>query len=55
MKTGKNIKDYIVKVLNGMAQGLFASLIIGLILKQLGTYLNIDFLIRFGSMSQYLM
>ncbi|MFP4660993.1 MAG: PTS transporter subunit IIC [Halanaerobiales bacterium] len=55
MKIGKKIKDYLVKVLNGMALGLFASLIIGLILKQLGTYLNIDFLIRAGSIAQYLM
>lgn len=49
------IKDYLVKVLNGMALGLFASLIIGLILKQIGTYLNIDSLVQFGIVAQNMM
>ena len=49
------IKGYLVKVLNGMALGLFSSLIIGLILKQLGTYFNIDSLVQFGIISQNLM
>ena len=56
--TNKNahpIRDYFVKFLNGMALGLFASLIIGLILKQLGTNLGIDALVKFGQIAQYMM
>ncbi|MTI70108.1 MAG: PTS sugar transporter subunit IIC [Firmicutes bacterium] len=49
------IRDYIVKVLNGMALGLFASLIIGLILKQIGTKLGITILSDFGQIAQYMM
>ncbi|MDC7236367.1 MAG: PTS sugar transporter subunit IIC [Sphaerochaetaceae bacterium] len=50
----KKVGDYIINALNGMAQGLFASLIIGLIIKQVGTYLNLPFLISFGTVAQYL-
>lgn len=53
-KKGK-IREYFIKVLNGMALGLFASLIIGLILKQIGSLLNIDLLVNFGQIAQYLM
>ncbi len=49
------VTDYIVKILNGMAQGLFASLIIGLILKQIGVYLNISYVQLFGQVAMYLM
>ncbi|WDV45927.1 PTS sugar transporter subunit IIC [Clostridiaceae bacterium M8S5] len=49
------IKDYCVKFLNGMALGLFSSLIIGLILKQIGLSLRIDMLTKFGQTAQYLM
>lgn len=38
------MKDYIVKTLNGMAYGLFATLIIGVILQQIGKITNISFL-----------
>lgn len=48
-------RDYFVRVMNGMALGLFASLIIGLILKQLGTLFKIDMLINFGQVAQYSM
>lgn len=48
------VGDYLVKVLNGMAQGLFASLIIGLIIKQIGTYSSITLLIQFGQIAEYL-
>ncbi|MFW6301262.1 MAG: PTS transporter subunit IIC [Bacillota bacterium] len=51
----KKIQKYLVKVLNGMALGLFSSLIIGLIISQLGELLNINMLIRFGKISQLLM
>lgn len=47
--------DYFVKVLNGMAYGLFASLLIGLIIKQIGTFLSIELLINFGDIAQKLM
>lgn len=50
-----SIKEYITKALNGMALGLFSSLIIGLILKQIGEQLNITFLVSFGQVAQFLM
>lgn len=53
--TRKNFTNYLIKVLNGMAQGLFASLLIGLILKQIGTLFDISQLIEFGTIAQYLM
>jgi len=51
----KLINTYITKVLNGMALGLFSSLIIGLILKQIGVYGNIDALAAYGQIAQYMM
>ena len=53
--TRKNFTNYMIKVLNGMAQGLFASLLIGLILKQIGTFTGISQLVEFGTIAQYLM
>lgn len=50
-----NIRNYFVKILNGMALGLFSSLLIGLIIKQLGTLLNMDTMINFGQVAQMLM
>lgn len=50
-----SIRDYFVKVLNGMALGLFSSLLIGLIIKQIGILLNIELLIGFGNIAQKLM
>lgn len=38
------MKDFITKTLNGMAYGLFATLIVGVILQQIGNLLNIPFL-----------
>ncbi len=49
------MKNYFVKILNGMALGLFSSLLIGLILKQIGVLVNYDMLISFGDMAQKLM
>ena len=49
------MKNYLIKVLNGMAQGLFSSLLIGLILKQIGFIVNVNFLVNFGDMAQKLM
>ena len=51
---GKQVGGYITRVLSGMAQGLFASLIIGLIIKQIGHYSNILLLEQFGMIAQYL-
>lgn len=44
-----------VRVFNGMAWGLFSSLLIGLIIKQLGTLIGNDLLINFGNVAQKLM
>lgn len=49
------VKEYFIKVFNGMALGLFSSLIIGLIIKQLGTLFNLEVVICFGQVAQYLM
>lgn len=49
------VKEYLIKVLNGMALGLFSSLLIGLILKQIGTILNIEVLVSFGQIAQFMM
>jgi uncharacterized membrane protein len=50
-----SIQDYIINVLNFMAQGLFSSLIIGLILKQIGEKAGIPLLVEFGKISQLMM
>jgi len=50
-----SLKDYITKALNGMALGLFSSLIIGLILKQIGELANVQILVSFGQVAQFLM
>ncbi len=56
MKNNKfSLKDYLTKALNGMALGLFPSLIIGVILKQIGELSGIQTLIEFGQVAQYLM
>lgn len=51
----KGFRGYLVKTLNGMALGLFGSLIIGLILKQIGVLTGWAPLISFGTTAQYLM
>lgn len=51
---GTRVGDYIVRVLAGMAQGLFASLIIGLIIKQIGHYASLQMLERIGQVAQYM-
>ena len=55
MKGPGAVRSYIVRVLNGMAQGLFASLIIGLILKQIGVYTGWGLLEQFGTFAQLMM
>ncbi|MGE5678486.1 MAG: PTS transporter subunit IIC [Pseudomonadota bacterium] len=54
-KKKHNYQEYWINVLNFMAQGLFSSLIIGLILKQVGEKLSIPVLAGFGSMAQLMM
>lgn len=49
------IRDYITRVLNGMAWGLFASLLIGLIIKQIGTLIHVPLLVNIGLVAQKLM
>ena len=49
------IRDYVINVFNGMAWGLFASLLIGLIIRQIGVYSNVASLISFGTFAQHLM
>ena len=53
--TSFNIREYLIKTLNGMALGLFGSLIIGLILKQIGDFTGIAQLVTYGKMAQYMM
>ena len=48
-------ENYIVKTLNGMAYGFFASLIIGTILKQVGYAIHWNDLVTWGQMASYLM
>ncbi len=50
-----SFKDSFVSSLNGMALGLFSSLLIGLIMKQLGSLLGINQLVQFGNIAQLLM
>ena len=49
------MKNYLIKTLNGMALGLFSSLIIGLILKQIGDLSSIEQLSLFGRTAQFMM
>lgn len=55
MKKGNIFLDYITKVLNAMALGLFGSLIVGLILEQTGKLFNFDQLVTFGQYAKLLM
>ena len=49
------LRGYLIKVSNGMALGLFSSLIIGLILRQCGQLLSLPHLEHFGRVAQLLM
>ncbi|HZK10693.1 MAG TPA: PTS sugar transporter subunit IIC [Clostridia bacterium] len=50
----KKTQNYLIKVLSGMALGLFSSLIIGLIIKQVGLLLNWPLLETIGVYAQHL-
>ena len=43
------LKKYLIEGLSGMALGLFATLIVGLIIKQLGMLTGFEFLIWMGT------
>jgi uncharacterized membrane protein len=45
------INRYFVDGLSGMALGLFSTLIVGLILKQIGSLLNVEMIVWFGKMA----
>jgi uncharacterized membrane protein len=49
------IRTYLAQVSDGMAKGLFASLIIGTIITQIGVYTGFAPLENFGRIAQYLM
>jgi len=55
MNSKPSFMEYITRALNGMALGLFSSLIIGLILRQFGDQLGIAWLSNFGRTAQYFM
>lgn len=48
-------ENYVVKTLNGMGYGFFASLIIGTILKQIGYAIHWNDLVTWGQIASYLM
>lgn len=51
----KRAQNYLIKILSGMALGLFSSLIIGLIIKQIGILIHWPFLETVGIYAQHLM
>ena len=55
MDRQRNGWDFVIDVMNGMGRGLFASLIVGLILRQAGAYLSVPLLTKLGSAAQILM
>ncbi|NMB45689.1 MAG: PTS sugar transporter subunit IIC [Firmicutes bacterium] len=54
-KASGSVLSYAANVLNAMALGLFASLIVGVILEQIGNLLHLDFVVRFGQFAKLLM
>ena len=44
-----------MKVLNGMGLGLFSTLIVGLIIRQIGTYAGVEMLVTLGGTAQLMM
>jgi uncharacterized membrane protein len=49
------VRAYFAKILDGMAKGLFASLVVGVIIKQIGTLTGISNITTIGQVAQYLM
>lgn len=54
-KTGTGVLNYFIKTFNGMALGLFSTLIIGVIFKQVGDLIGLDDISMLGVMLQGLM
>lgn len=48
-------RTYFATIFDGMAKGLFASLIVGTIIKQIGTIIDVQVVIQMGQIAQYLM
>lgn len=48
-KLGQKVLNYLIKTLNGMALGLFATLIIGVIIEQLGVLFGFEAFIELGN------
>ena len=55
MEKKHSVRSYLIRVLNGMAWGLFSSLLIGLIIKQIGALVHVPLLITIGTVAQKLM
>ncbi len=51
----KTVKSYITLILDGMARGLFGSLIIGVIIKQIGVITGVKLIENIGQIAQYFM
>lgn len=49
------MRSYLMTVTEGMAKGLFASLIVGVIIRQIGIITGIDIVITIGQLAQHLM
>ncbi len=54
-KTEKKILNYFIVTLNGMALGLFSTLIIGVIIRQIGTFTGIDAITQLAAVLMGLM
>jgi len=49
------MRDYLMTIIDGMSKGLFASLIVGVILRQIGILTNIEMIETIGQLAQFLM
>lgn len=54
-KVAKNVLDYLIKTMNGMAFGLFATLIIGVIIEQIGKLIGLTVISDLGVVLKGLM
>lgn len=50
-----SVRQYLSTVIDGMAKGLFASLIVGVIIRQIGVMTNITLLANIGQAAQFMM
>ncbi len=54
-KNNFSARHYAATVFDGLAKGLFSSLIIGVVIKQVGVHSGIELLVTMGQIAQYLM